>query len=135
MPHAVALGSADPAAAIRTYTPEGVDRVIEVALLDTADLDTAVAATDAVIAACANHADHADHADRTEIPFWPPLFNNVTLRLLGSDGFPTEAGRQAARALTAAATEGALTVDVGDRHPLENIAKAHDRVDAGAGCW
>ncbi|GHD58206.1 NADPH:quinone oxidoreductase [Streptomyces mirabilis] len=123
--HAVALDSADPAAAIRTYTPQGVDRIIEVALSDNADLDTAVAATDAVIAA------YATRADRTEIPFWPLLFNNVTLRLLGSDDFPAEARRQAARDLTAAAAVGALTVDVGDRYPLEDIAKAHDRVDAG----
>ncbi|MFF0036187.1 NADPH:quinone reductase [Streptomyces mirabilis] len=120
--HAVALDSADPAAAIRTYAPQGVDRIIEVALSDNADLDTAVAATDAVIAA------YATRADRTEIPFWPLLFKNVTLRLLGSDDFPAEARRQAARDLTAAA---ALTVDVGDRYPLEDIAKAHDRVDAG----
>ncbi|MFE2603855.1 NADPH:quinone reductase [Streptomyces mirabilis] len=123
--HAVALDSADPAAAIRTYAPRGVDRIIEVALSDNADLDTAVAATDAVIAA------YATRADRTEIPFWPLLFNNVTLRLLGSDDFPAEARRQAARDLTAAAAVGALTVDVGDRYPLEGIAKAHDRVDAG----
>ncbi|SFF28044.1 NADPH:quinone reductase [Streptomyces mirabilis] len=123
--HAVALDSADPAAAIRTYTPQGVDRIIEVALSDNADLDTAVAAADAVIAA------YATRADRTEIPFWPLLFNNVTLRLLGSDDFPAEARRQAARDLTAAAAVGALTVDVDDRCPLEDIAKAHDRVDAG----
>ncbi|MER5664885.1 NADPH:quinone reductase [Streptomyces mirabilis] len=123
--HAVALDSADPAAAIRAYTPQGVDRIIEVALSDNADLDSAVAATDAVIAA------YATRADRTEIPFWPLLFNNVTLRLLGSDDFPAEARRQAARDLTAAAAVGALTVDVGDRYPLEDIAKAHDRVDAG----
>ncbi|MFF2463003.1 NADPH:quinone reductase [Streptomyces mirabilis] len=123
--HAVALDSADPAAAIRTYARRGVDRIIEVALSDNADLDTAVAATDAVIAA------YATRADRTEIPFWPLLFNNVTLRLLGSDDFPAEARRQAARDLTAAAAVGALTVDVGDRYPLEDIAKAHDRVDAG----
>ncbi|MET7975322.1 NADPH:quinone reductase [Streptomyces mirabilis] len=123
--HAVALDSADPAAAIRTYTPQGVDRIIEVALSDNADLDTAVAATDAVIAA------YATRADRTEIPFWPLLFKNVTLRLLGSDDFPAEARRQAARDLTAAAAVGALAVDVGDRYPLEDIAKAHDRVDAG----
>jgi NADPH2:quinone reductase len=85
--HAVALDSADPAAAIRRYTPRGVDRIIEVALSDNADLDTAVAATDAVIAA------YATRTDRTEIPFWPLLFNNVTLRLLGSDDFPAEARR------------------------------------------
>jgi NADPH2:quinone reductase len=123
--HAVALDSGDPAAEIRTYAPKGVHRIVEVALSDNADLDCAVAANEAVIAA------YATRADRTELPFWPLLFNNVTLRLLGSDDFPAEARRQAVRDLTAAAAVGALTVDVGDRFPLEEIAQAHDRVDAG----
>ncbi|WP_327707692.1 NADPH:quinone reductase [Streptomyces sp. NBC_00464] len=123
--HAVALDSGDPAAEIRTYAPKGVHRIVEVSLSDNADLDCAVAANDAVIAA------YATRADQTEIPFWPLLFNNVTLRLLGSDDFPAAARRQAARDLTAAAAAGALTVDIGDRFPLEEMAKAHDRVDAG----
>lgn len=123
--HAVALDCGDPAAAIRAHAPNGVDRIIEVALSDNADLDDAVAANGATIAA------YATRDDRTEIPFWTLLFNNVTLRLLGSDDFPAEARRQAVRDLTAAAAVGALTVDVGDRFPLADIAKAHDRVDAG----
>jgi NADPH2:quinone reductase len=122
---AVALDSADPAAAIRSYAPGGVHRVVEVSLSANADLDNAVTALDAVIAA------YGTHADRTELPFWPLLFNNVTLRLLGSDDFPAVAKRQAARDLTAAAAAGALTVDVSDHYPLEDIAKAHERVDAG----
>ncbi|MGC0373007.1 NADPH:quinone reductase [Streptomyces sp. SAI-229] len=123
--HAVALDVEDPAAAIRAHAPDGVHRVVEVSLSANADLDNAVTALDAVIAA------YGTHADRTELPFWPLLFNNVTLRLLGSDDFPPEARRQAARDLTAVAAAGALTVDVGDRYPLEDIAQAHDRVDAG----
>lgn len=124
--HAVALEQEDPAAAIRAYVPEGVDRIIEVALSDNADLDSAVAADNAVIAA------YATRADRTQLPFWPLLFNNVILRLLGSDDFPLQARRRAARDLTAAAAVGALTIDVGDRYPLEDIAEAHDRVDAAS---
>ncbi|OXY96951.1 oxidoreductase [Streptomyces diastatochromogenes] len=123
--HAVSLDSGDPAAAIRSYAPDGVHRIVEVSLSANADLDNAVAALDAVIAA------YGTHADRTELPFWPLLFNNVTLRLLGSDDFPAEAKRQAARDLTAAAAVGALTVDVGDRYALQDIAEAHDRVDTG----
>ncbi|MET8164845.1 NADPH:quinone reductase [Streptomyces sp. NPDC005329] len=123
--HAVALDCGDPTAAIRAHAPGGVDRIVEVALSDNADLDDAVAANGAVIAA------YATREDRTGIPFWTLLFNNVTLRLLGSDDFPDQARRQAARDLTAAAAVGALTVDVGDRFPLADIAKAHDRIDAG----
>lgn len=123
--HAVALDQDDPATAIRAHAPQGVDRIIEVSLSDNADLDAALVANDAVIAA------YATSADRTELPFWPLLFANVTLRLLGSDDFPVEAKRQAVRDLTAAAAVGALSVNVGDLFPLEEIAKAHDRIDAG----
>ena len=59
-------------------------------------------------------AAYATRRDRPEIPFWPLLFDNVTLRLLGSDDFPAEAKRQAARDLTVP-SRGALTVAVGDR--------------------
>jgi NADPH2:quinone reductase len=123
--HAVALDTGDPAAAIRSYAPQGVDRIIEVALSDNADLDNAVAANNAVIAA------YATRDDRPDFPFWPMLFDNITIRLLGSDDFPTEAKRQAATDLTTAATDGALTIAVGAAQPLEQIAQAHDQVDAG----
>lgn len=126
MSHAVALDQGNPAAAIRAYAPEGVHRIVEVSLSDNADLDNAVVANGTVIAA------YATSADRTEMPSWPLLFNNVILRLIGSDDFPEEAKRQAARDLTAAAAVGALTVEVGDRYELADIAKAHDRVDAGS---
>ena len=75
--HAVALmsptRSTHPADA-----PEGVDRIVEVAFSDNADLDAAVAANDSVIAA------YATRGERPEIPFWSMLFANITIRLLGS---------------------------------------------------
>jgi NADPH2:quinone reductase len=121
---AVGLDQSDPAAAIRDYAPAGVHRIVEVALSDNADLDDAVAANGAVIAA------YATRDDRPSIPFWTLLFNNVTLRLIGSDDVPAEAKRQAGRDLTAAAAVGALNVDIGDIYPLQQIASAHDRIDA-----
>jgi len=125
--HAVALDSGDPAAAIRAHAPGGVHRIVEVSLSANAALDDAVVANDAVIAA------YATGAGRTEIPFWTMLFSNVTLRLLGSDDFPAEARRQAARDLTAAAAAGALTTGPVERYALDDIAHAHERVDAGGG--
>ncbi|GGU22245.1 NADPH:quinone reductase [Streptomyces coeruleorubidus] len=123
--HAVALDGDDPAAAIRAHAPDGVHRIIEVALSDNADLDGLVAANGAVIAA------YATRDDRPRLPFWPMLFNNVTVRMLGSDDFAETAKRQAARDLTAAAAVGMLTVAIGDLYPLEKIAQAQDRVDTG----
>jgi NADPH2:quinone reductase len=59
------------------------------------------------------------------------LFANVTIRLLGSDDFPGDAKRQAATDLTAAARAGALSARIADPLPLDQIASAHERVDAG----
>jgi NADPH:quinone reductase len=122
--HVVSLQS-DPVTEIRRLAPDGVDRVIEVALSANADLDAAVVRNGAVVAA------YASPADRAELPFWPMLFANVTIRLLGSDDFPREAKDAAARDLTAAAAESALAVTVADTFPLARIAAAHERVDSG----
>ena len=121
----VALDGTDPTAAIREHALGGVDRIVDVALSDNADLDAAVVANDAVIAA------YASRVDRPEIPFWPLLFANVTLRLLGSDDFSADAKQQAGADLTAAARVGALNIPVAPLHPLAEIAAAHDHVDKG----
>jgi NADPH2:quinone reductase len=123
--HTVALDHQHPDEAIRAYAPEGVHRIIEVAFSDNADLDSAVAAPDGVIAA------YATRDDRPDFPFWPMLFANLTIRLLGSDDFPPAARLQAAADLTSAARDGALSIPIGDPLPLDHIAEAHDRVDAG----
>jgi len=123
--HAVALDEPDPAGAIRAHAPGGVDRIIEVAFSGNIDLDAAVAKNQTVVAA------YATRQDRPGFPFWPMLFNNVTIRLLGSDDFPAAARQQAAADLTAAARGGALSIPI-DVLPLEQVAEAHDRVDQGA---
>jgi NADPH:quinone reductase len=113
---------------LRTYGPSrrpGVDRIFEVAFSDNVDLDAAVSKIGTVVAA------YASRQDRPTFPFWPMLFNNMTIRLLGSDDFPSEAKEQAATDITAAARDGALSITVGQTFPLENIADAHDLVDAG----
>ena len=123
--HAVALDQPDPAGAIRAHAPDGVDRIVEVAFSDNIDLDAAVAKNHTVIAA------YATRADRPDFPFWPMLFDNVTIRLLGSDDFPAVAKQQAVADLTAAAGDGALSIAIGAPLPLERAIEAHGRVDAG----
>jgi NADPH2:quinone reductase len=123
--HTVALNQPDPAGAIRAHAPDGVDRIIEVAFSDNIDLDAAVVKNQAVIAA------YATGQDRPDFPFWPLLFDNVTIRLLGSDDFPAAAKQQAAADLTSAAEDGALSIPIGAPLSLERVAEAHDRVDAG----
>jgi len=116
----------DPAAAIRRLAPDGVDRIVEVAFDANVELDAAVLRNLGTIAA------FATHTDRPTFPFWPMLFQNTTIRLLGSDDFPEAAKAQAAADLTTAAAAGALTAHVGAVYPLERIAEAQDAVDSGA---
>jgi NADPH2:quinone reductase len=122
--HVVALDD-DPAAAVRRIAPDGVDRVVEVALDANADLDAAVIANDGVIAT------YFAHGDRVSLPFPPLLFANVTVRFLGSDDFPPAAKRRAMHDLVTAVADGALRLQVGEVLPLDRIAQAHDDVDAG----
>lgn len=121
----VALDQPDPAAAIRAVAPDGVDRIIEVSFSDNADLDAAIAKNNTVIAA------YASRRDRPDFPFWPMLFDNVTIHLLGSDDFPAASKQRAAADLTAAASDGALSIPIGTPLPLARTAEAHDLVDAG----
>ena len=124
--HVVALDSSDPASELRHLVPGGFDRIVEVAFSDNADLDAAVAKVGTVIAA------YATREDRPAFPFWPMLFDNITIRLLGSDDFPVIAKQQAATDLIEAARDGALFVSVDEPVPLHRIAAAHERVDASA---
>lgn len=123
--HRIALDDPDAASAIRRVAPDGVHRIVEVSFSDNADLDAAVAAPEAVIAA------YATRDPRPDLDFWPMLFANLTIRLLGSDDFPATAKQQAAADLTTAARDGALHIPIAEPLPLDRIAEAHDRVDSG----
>lgn len=103
-----------------------MDPIIDVDFAGHADLDAAVAGNLAVIAACATS------QARPSFPFWPMLFGNITVRLLGSDDFRSAAKQQAAADLTAAARDGALSIRVETLLRLERAAQTHDRVDQGA---
>ena len=109
--------------AIRDRAPDGVDRIVEVAFSDNIDLDARVAANGAVIAA------YATRDPQPRFDFWPMLFDNLTIRLLGSDDFPADAKQHAATDLTAAAKDGALTIPIADVFELASAAAAHDQVD------
>jgi NADPH2:quinone reductase len=123
----IALDDPDPAEQIRAHAPDGVDRVVEVSFSGNVDLDAAVARVGTVIAA------YATSTDRPDFPFWPMLFDNIAIRLLGSEDFPAAAKQQAAADLTRAAAAGALSIAIGTPLPLERTAQAHERVDAGTG--
>jgi NADPH2:quinone reductase len=117
--------SAHAADGVRDVAPEGVDRIVEVAFSDNVDLDATVVKVGGTIAA------FATRHERPSFPFWPMLFDNVTIRLLGSDDFPVSAAERAAADLTDAARTGALVITLDRVLALEQTAVAHDRVEAG----
>jgi NADPH2:quinone reductase len=65
------------------------------------------------------------------LPFWPLLFRNARLYLLGSDDFPLEAKLSAARELNAMLAEGWEGPRIARTFPLGEIALAHEAVESG----
>jgi len=115
----------DPVAAVQDLAPGGVDRVVEVAFSANIELNAQIVTNGAVIAA------YASPDANPTLPFWPLLFNNVTVRLLGSDDFPVAAKDGAARDLSIAAAKGALPISIAATLPLGDVARAHELVEDG----
>ena len=55
----------------------------------------------------------------------------TSIRLLGSDDFPSATKERATLDLTSAAREAALSIPIAEPVPLDRIAEARDRVDGG----
>ena len=116
---------ADAADQIRSLAPP-VDRVIELALGANLQLDLAVTRPHAHIVTYA-----AELAD-PELPVRACMTANVTLRFVLLYGISPAAFDQAARDITTALTDGKLTGLPVTRFALDDVAAAHDAVEAGA---
>jgi NADPH:quinone reductase len=104
----------------------GVDRIVEVALGANIALDEQVIANGGTIVAYASDAD-----PEPRLPFWPLLFKNVVLRLVGSDDLPAIAEQAAVTDITSCLAQGQLRPVVAHRLPLARIAEAHELVEQG----
>ncbi|HYN89837.1 MAG TPA: NADPH:quinone reductase [Ardenticatenaceae bacterium] len=109
----VVLGAgADLIERIREHAPNGVDHIVEVAF-------GANVATDlALLALGGSIATYASDVFMPQIPFWPLVFQNVRVFVLGSDDFPSEAKVAAARDLNAAFAAGWAGFEIAERLPL-----------------
>jgi NADPH2:quinone reductase len=65
------------------------------------------------------------------LPFYPLMFKAITLRLVLVYILTPEARRRSIGNLTAALEAGALTHPIAGRFPLDEIARAHEAVEAG----
>ena len=115
-------GAADQ---LRAFAPQ-MDRIVELALGANLDLDLAVSGPQTHIV------DYAAEPDDPVLPVRRCMTANVTIRFILLYGIPAEALDQAAADIDAALTAGALTALPVTRLPLEEAARAHDAVEAGA---
>jgi NADPH2:quinone reductase len=115
----------DCAATIRAAAPEGVDRIVEVAPAANAALDAEVIAPNGVVSIYA-----ADGELTT--PVRPLMVRNVALRFVLVYNVPAEWLARAVDEVNAAAAAGDLSELPAHRFPLDEIAAAHEAVEAGA---
>jgi NADPH2:quinone reductase len=121
------VAAAEVVARIRTFVPEGVNHVVEVAFDQNIALDTELLAVGGSLAA------YATGEPRPPVPFWELLFKNVRVFFLGSDDFPPEAKAAAAHELNAALDAGWPGFEIGRRFPLWAIAEAHEYLEGRRG--
>jgi len=110
---------------IRAHAPNGVAHVVEVAFHANVSIDEKSLRQGGSIAT------YATGDPKPSIPFWQLVFKNVCLFFLGSDDFPAEAKSTAARALNELLLGEWPGFEILVRLPLEAIAEAHTRVEAG----
>ncbi|HWT92992.1 MAG TPA: NADPH:quinone reductase [Solirubrobacteraceae bacterium] len=111
---------------VKAAAPDGVDRVVELALGANLELDVAVAAPNAIVTSYANDADAPTLDVRTL------MVPNLTLRFMLVYTLPKPALAHAVQDVSEAVADGALTPLPVHRFPLAETAAAHDAVEGGA---
>jgi NADPH2:quinone reductase len=111
---------------IRAFAPEGIDRIVELALGPNLELDLAVAAPHAVIST------YAADVPTATVPVRALMTPNLVLRFVLVYTIGTSALRSAVDGVSQAVAAGALSTLPLHRFPLAEAAAAHDAVEAGA---
>jgi NADPH2:quinone reductase len=104
----------------------GVDRIVEVEFGGNLETSLAVIKENGVIATYASMG-----APTPALPFYPLMFKAATLRLVLVYILTPEARTRCIGNVTAALESGALTHLIAGRFPLDEIARAHEMVEAG----
>lgn len=117
----------DVAAAVKDFTQgQGVDRIVEVEFGGNLQTSLACLKTNGVIATYASSA-----VMEPKLPFYPMMFQGVTLRLVLVYILPEAARRQSIQDINHALAQGALVHAIAETYPLERIADAHKAVESG----
>jgi NADPH:quinone reductase len=115
----------DAADQLRVFAPQ-LDRIVELALGANLKLDLAVSGPQTHIV------DYAAEPENPVLPVRDCMNANVSIRFVLLYGLPADALDDAAAEIDAALAANALTALPVTRLPLDEIAKAHDAVQAGA---
>ena len=116
---------ADAADQLREFAPQ-FDRIVELALGANLDLDLAVSGPGTHIV------DYAAEATDPVLPVRRCMTANVTIRFILLYGIPAEAADQAVADISRAVAAAALTELPVTRFSLDQVADAHNAVEAGA---
>jgi NADPH:quinone reductase len=117
--------SPDAAQEIRAFAPDGVDRIVEVALGANLELDLAVAHAGTTIVT------YAAEAQNPVLPVRACMGANVTLQFMLLYGLSAADLDQAAADVAAALADGALTELPVHRFELADIVAAHQAAESG----
>ncbi|MFC3067720.1 NADPH:quinone reductase [Phenylobacterium soli] len=122
----------DVAARVAAFTGaadgRGVDRFVEVAFGANLPLIAALLKPNGVVATYASDAD-----PEPVLPFWPLVGLDATVHFVLVYVMDAAAHAAAAEAITEALEAGTLSHDIAEILDLADIARAHERVEKGAG--
>jgi len=117
----------DVAAAVKDFTQgQGVDRIVEVEFGGNLSTSLACLKTNGIIATYASGA-----VMEPKLPFYPMMFQGVTIRMVLVYILPEAARRQSIQDINHALAQGALVHAIAETYPLERIAEAHKAVESG----
>jgi NADPH2:quinone reductase len=105
---------------------QGVDRVVEVEFGGNLATTLACLKTNGAIATYASTA-----VMEPKLPFYPMMFQGVTLRMVLVYILPEDARRQSIQDINRALAQGALVHAIAESYPLDKIADAHKAVESG----
>jgi len=109
----------------------GVDRIVDVEFGKNIDTSSQVLKTNGVITTYSSSKEM-----QPALPFYPLMFNNITVRLVLVYNMPETAKMTAAEDITNMLAEDKLQHRIAERYSLEQAALAHQKVEAGGldGC-
>jgi NADPH2:quinone reductase len=108
---------------VRGFSSGDVDHIVEVAFAANIHINAEILAQGGSLAT------YATDVPSPEVPFWKLVFNNVRIFFIGSDDIPPPAKAAAARAINQALDAGWPGLQIAERFPLDDIARAHEFVE------